>query len=140
MRQPATIDGPDRVDRRTGGERELARALELLQRNNVRPVTAAALRSRGVRAPAQAVYDLQLAGYPIDRVTAPDPRGHMTPAPPELERMATAPELADDHDSRGPRGTTPARPADNPKTPNRPSTTRRQRWHPDPQAGIRTAS
>ncbi len=55
MRQPATIDGPDRVDRRTEAERELAQALALLQNNNVRPVTAAALRNCWVTAPAQAV-------------------------------------------------------------------------------------
>ena len=27
-----------------------------------------ALRERGIRAPAQCLYDLQLAGYPIERV------------------------------------------------------------------------
>ena len=31
-------------------------------------MTIAALRERGVKAPAQAVYELQLAGYEIDRV------------------------------------------------------------------------
>ena len=32
-------------------------------------VTIAALRERGVKAPAQAVYDLQLLGHAIDRVS-----------------------------------------------------------------------
>jgi hypothetical protein len=63
---------------RTEGERELARALALLQSDDTGPVTLAALRERGVRAPAQAMYDLRLAGHKIDRVTATNPSGHGT--------------------------------------------------------------
>ncbi|MGA9856750.1 MAG: hypothetical protein WBQ18_02745 [Solirubrobacteraceae bacterium] len=39
-------------------------------------MTVAELRARGVRAPAQAVYTLQLAGYPIDHTDWTDGRGH----------------------------------------------------------------
>jgi hypothetical protein len=63
---------------RTEAERELARALELLESDHTGAVTVAALRERGVRAPAQAVYDLQIAGYAIDRVTSTDAGGHST--------------------------------------------------------------
>ena len=58
------------------GGRELACALALLEGNHSRPVTLAALRDRGIHAPAQAIYDLQLAGYTIDRVTSTDADGH----------------------------------------------------------------
>src|SRR5665213_1433623 len=39
---------------------------------------SAALRERGVKAPAQAMYDLQLAGYTIDRVGCTDRGGRRT--------------------------------------------------------------
>jgi hypothetical protein len=60
------------------GDRELARALALLQGDRAGSVTIAALRERGVKAPAQAMYDLQLAGHAIDRVSCTDPCGHRT--------------------------------------------------------------
>ena len=41
-------------------------------------MTVAALRERGVKAPGQAVYTLQLAGYAIDRVSGTDLGGHRT--------------------------------------------------------------
>ena len=72
---PASID---QVQPHSEGDRELARALALLQDDQAGPVTIAALRERGVKAPAQAVYDLQLAGHAIDRVSCSDPRGHRT--------------------------------------------------------------
>jgi hypothetical protein len=80
---------------RTEAERELARALALLESDHTGSVTVAALRERGVRAPAQAVYDLQIAGYAIDRVTATDAGGRSTsgyrlrgPAPSEPDLIA----------------------------------------------------
>lgn len=79
----------------TEAERELARALALLESDHTGSVTVAALRERGVRAPAQAVYDLQIAGYAIDRVTATDAGGRSTsgyrlrgPAPSEPDLIA----------------------------------------------------
>lgn len=41
-------------------------------------VTIAALRERGVKAPAQAVYDLQLLGHAIDRVSCTNLNGDRT--------------------------------------------------------------
>ncbi len=60
----------------SGGERELARVLALLEEDRAGSLTIAALREHGVKAPAQAVYDLQLAGYVIDRVSRTNPHGH----------------------------------------------------------------
>ena len=60
------------------GERELARVLALLEGDQASSVTLDALRERGVKAPAQAVYALQLAGYAIDRVSCTDPGGRRT--------------------------------------------------------------
>jgi hypothetical protein len=74
----STIAGTDRVEPSSEGERELARALALLEGDQAGSVTIAALRERGVKAPAQAMYDLQLAGYAIDRISCTDPRGHRT--------------------------------------------------------------
>jgi hypothetical protein len=80
---------------------ELARLLELLDSNQAGALTIADLRERGVRAPSQAVYTLQLAGYDIDRVHIQDPDGHGTlgyrlrasPASPE-DRLAGEREAA----------------------------------------------
>jgi hypothetical protein len=47
--------------------RDAARLLALL-RHDRGGATAAAMRERGIEAPAQAIYTLQLAGYVIDRV------------------------------------------------------------------------
>jgi hypothetical protein len=77
-----TIHSPPKGDHpgpRTEGGRALARALALLEGNHSGPVTLAALRERGVNAPAQAIYDLQLAGHVIDRVTGTDSAGHASP-------------------------------------------------------------
>jgi hypothetical protein len=43
--------------------------LALLQANQTGAISIGDLRDVGVGAPAQAVYDLQLAGYAIDRVS-----------------------------------------------------------------------
>jgi hypothetical protein len=53
----------------SSAERERARALALLQANQTGTISIGDLRDIGVRAPGQAVYDLQLAGYQIDRVS-----------------------------------------------------------------------
>jgi hypothetical protein len=63
---------------RTEGERQLARALAMLESDHSGSVTLAVLRERGVSAPAQAVYDLQLAGHVIDRVSCTDRGEHRT--------------------------------------------------------------
>ena len=78
MALSATRATTDDVQPRSAGDRELARALALLEGDGAGSVTIAALRERGVKAPAQAMYDLQLAGYAIDRISCTDPRGHRT--------------------------------------------------------------
>jgi hypothetical protein len=90
----STIGGDD-PQPQTEAERELALALALLESDHTGSVTIAALRERGVRAPAQAVYDLQIAGYAIDRVTSTDTGGRSTsgyrlrgPAPSESDLIA----------------------------------------------------
>jgi hypothetical protein len=62
----------DHLAQRAAGGRTLA----LLEGDHSGLVTLSALRERGVRAPAQAIYDLQLAGHLIDRVTGTDSGGH----------------------------------------------------------------
>ena len=52
--------------------------MALLEGDQTGSMTVAALRERGVKAPGQAVYTLQLAGYAIDRVTGTDLSGHRT--------------------------------------------------------------
>jgi hypothetical protein len=50
--------------------RDAARLLSLLRRNRDAGVTVAEMRERGIDAPAQAIYTLQLAGYAVDHVPA----------------------------------------------------------------------
>jgi hypothetical protein len=78
MAYGATPTSTDHVQPHSEGDRELARVLALLEGDRAGSVTIAALRERGVKAPAQAMYDLQLAGYAIDRVSCPDPGGRRT--------------------------------------------------------------
>jgi hypothetical protein len=78
MTDSATPTNTDHVQPLGEGDRELARALALLQGDRAGSVTIAALRDRGVKAPAQAMYALQLAGYAIDRVGCADPHGYRT--------------------------------------------------------------
>ena len=52
--------------------------LALLEGDHTGAVTIATLRECGVKSPAQAVYELQLAGYPIDRVSCTDTGGRKT--------------------------------------------------------------
>jgi len=72
---------------RSQGDRDLARVLALLEGDHTGAITVAALRERGVKAPAQAVY-MQLAGYAIDRVSCTDLGGQKTLG----YRLATVPE------------------------------------------------
>ena len=74
----AVHGGVDHPEPHVGGNRDSARVLTLLEANQTGGLTIAALRERGVKAPAQAVYELQLAGYEIDRVTFENPDGHAT--------------------------------------------------------------
>jgi hypothetical protein len=48
--------------------RDASRLLAMLKRDRDTGVTVAAMRERGIDAPAQAIYTLQLVGYAIDRV------------------------------------------------------------------------
>ncbi|MGZ4287925.1 MAG: hypothetical protein ACXVW5_27465 [Solirubrobacteraceae bacterium] len=61
-------------------DRDLARVLALLEDDQAGGLTIADFGERGVQAPAQAVYMLQLAGYDIDRVHREHPHRHRTPA------------------------------------------------------------
>jgi hypothetical protein len=83
----STPTGTDHVRPQSEGDRDLARTLALLEGDQAGSITVAALRNHGVKAPAQAVYELQLAGYAIDRVRFKDPQGRKTLA----YRLASAP-------------------------------------------------
>ena len=65
----ATPTRPSRVPAQSEGDRDLERVLALLRTAATGAVTVATLREQGIRAPGQAVYDLQVAGYVIDRVS-----------------------------------------------------------------------
>jgi hypothetical protein len=58
---------------------DAARLLALLRQDRNGAVSVAAMREQGIKAPAQAIYTLQLAGYVIDRVPA-DAHGRRSPA------------------------------------------------------------
>jgi len=60
-------------------DRDSERVLTLLEADQSVGLTIVALRERGVEAPAQAIYSLQLAGYEIDRVVCEHPSGQRTP-------------------------------------------------------------
>ena len=57
---------------------DAARVLTLLGADDSGAVTMAALREHGVHAPAQAIYELQLDGYEIDRVHCESSDRHTT--------------------------------------------------------------
>ena len=78
MADSATTTSTDQTHPHSEGGRELARVLALLEGDQAGSMTVAALRERGVKAPGQAVYTLQLAGYAIDRVSGTDLGGHRT--------------------------------------------------------------
>ena len=52
---------------RTGQQRQEA-VLRALRDAGDRPVSMVELRERGIPTPASVIYELELAGYPIDRV------------------------------------------------------------------------
>lgn len=64
-----TASSTDRSEYLSGAQREVERALALLRRDQTGAVSVTVLRDGGVSSPAQAIYDLQLAGYAIDRVS-----------------------------------------------------------------------
>jgi hypothetical protein len=49
-------------------DERLKRALELLSETGERPITFADLRAAGIENPAATVYELELAGEPIEHV------------------------------------------------------------------------
>jgi hypothetical protein len=59
-------------------DRDASRLLALLRGNRAEPLTIAAMHERGIEAPAQAIYTLQLTGYQIDRVPVQRPDGRIT--------------------------------------------------------------
>ena len=65
----------DQTEPQSIEDRDLARLLALLEADQAGALTIADLRERGLKAPAQAVYELQLAGYVIDRVYFQDQDG-----------------------------------------------------------------
>jgi hypothetical protein len=78
MADTPTTTSTDQTHPQREGARELAHVSALLEGDQTGSMTVAALRERGVKAPGQAVYILQLAGYAIDRVSGTDPGGHRT--------------------------------------------------------------
>jgi len=69
---------PDRTAPRGVGNGEVAQLLALLEADQTGSITIAALREGGIKAPGQAVYDLQLAGYAVERVSCAAPGGGRT--------------------------------------------------------------
>jgi hypothetical protein len=59
---------------------EVTRLLRLLRADTTGALTIAAMHEDGIRAPAQAIYALQLAGHDIDRVYDEHTAGLRTPA------------------------------------------------------------
>ena len=59
-------------------DRDLTRVLELLEANRAGGRTILALRERRIETPAMSVYELQLAGYEIERVPCEHPDGRTT--------------------------------------------------------------
>ena len=95
MGDRAAAAGTDQTEPRGVGDADVARALTLLEGDRAGAITIAALQERGVKAPAQAVYTLQLAGYGIDRVSCEGPDGRRTlgyrlhrPSGPVSDRLA----------------------------------------------------
>jgi hypothetical protein len=72
-------DASARVQPPSAGDREVAHALALLEAGQAGAVTLAALRKHGIKAPVQAIYTLQLAGYQIERIYVHDANGHTAP-------------------------------------------------------------
>jgi hypothetical protein len=62
--------GPARGDDAPGlfGDQRVQRLLALFERREGDALPVSSLREEGIQAPAQAIYELQLAGYIVDRV------------------------------------------------------------------------
>ena len=60
------------------GDRDTVRLLAVLEDNCAEAVTISELRERGIETPGQAIYTLQLTGYPIERVPIQHPTGRNT--------------------------------------------------------------
>ena len=74
----------------SAGDRDLSRVLSLLEGGQDGALTIAALRERGIGAPALTLYELQLAGYEIERVPYKNADGHTSPS----YRLCAAPAPA----------------------------------------------
>jgi hypothetical protein len=66
------------TERRSVEGHDAARVLTLLGAHDSGALTMAALREHGIQAPAQAIYELQLDGYEIDRVPCKSSDRHTT--------------------------------------------------------------
>lgn len=77
MRARPDLGKPDQVALQRGWGRDAARLLALLRQERPRGVTVEMMRQRGIEAPAQAIYTLQLAGYTIDRLSGAASRHRM---------------------------------------------------------------
>lgn len=89
---------PDPVN---ASDRQAARLLALLEANSGEALTIADMRERGIAAPGQVIYALQLAGYDIDRApihgNSRGPLGYrLRSGTPLIDGQATAP-----HRTRG---------------------------------------
>ncbi len=78
MRKRTTDTTTELTERRSVEGQDAARVLILLSADDSRALTMAALREHGIQAPAQAIYELQLNGYKIDRVTCETNDRHPT--------------------------------------------------------------
>jgi hypothetical protein len=66
------------TERRSVEGHDAARVLTLLGADDSGALTIAALREHGIQAPAQAIYELQLDGYEIDRLPCEGSDRHTT--------------------------------------------------------------
>ncbi len=88
------------------GDRDLTRLLRLLETDQDGGLTIAALRERGIETPAMSVYELQLAGYEIERVPCEHRNGRTTlayrlrAAPAQTTDQSMLKEVASDGISR----------------------------------------
>lgn len=73
---PAQAGEREPADTASLGEQNVQRLLVRLSQEGATGVTVAELLASGVRSPAQSVYDLQLAGYDIDRIWKTQAGGH----------------------------------------------------------------
>ena len=78
MSNPTTATPNELTEPRSVEGHDAARVLTLLVADDNRALTMAALREQGVQAPAQAIYELQLDGYKIDRVPCENSDRHTT--------------------------------------------------------------